>query len=47
MLRLNKRISSALRFFLELLGMGIIYLFILTLTDGSFDIIRTFLVLLN
>jgi hypothetical protein len=47
MLKLRKRMLSAICFFLELLGIGMIYIFILTLTDGSLERIRMFLTLLN
>jgi hypothetical protein len=47
MLIFRKRILSALCFFMELMGLGIIYLFILTLTNGSLEWMRTFLALLS
>jgi len=47
MLKFQKRIFSALHFFLELMGLGAIYLFILTLTNGSLEWVRKFLDLLS
>ena len=47
MLIFRKRILSALCFFMELMGLGVIYLFILTLTNGSLEWMRTFLGLLS
>ena len=43
MLIFRKRIMSALWFFLELIGFGVIYFFILTLTNGSLEWVRKFL----
>ena len=47
MLIFRQKILNALWFFLELLGFGVIYLFILTLTNGSLEWVRTFLGLLK
>ena len=47
MLIFQKRILSVLYFSMELMGFGAIYLFILTLTDGSLEWVRTFLALLS
>jgi len=47
MLMFRQRLLSALCFFLELMGLGVIYIFILSLTNGSVEWIRTFLGLLN
>ena len=47
MLIFRQKILSALWFFLELLGIGVIYFSILTLTNGSLEWVRTFLGLLS
>jgi hypothetical protein len=47
MLIFRQRILSALCFFMELMRLGVIYLFILTLTNGSLEWVKTFLALLS
>jgi|GEM_PF-1282190 len=47
MLIFRQRILSALCFLMELMGLGVIYLFILTLTNGSLEWVKTFLALLS
>jgi len=47
MLMFRQRALSALWFFLELLGFGVIYFFILTITNGSLEWVRTFLSLVS
>jgi hypothetical protein len=47
MLIFRQRVLSGLCFFLELLGFGVIYFFILTLTNDSLERIQMFLALLS
>jgi hypothetical protein len=47
MLKFREKILSALCFFMELMGLGVIYLFILTLTNGSLEWVQTFLALFS
>jgi hypothetical protein len=47
MLIFRKKLWRALCFLMELMGLGVIYLFILTLTNGSLEWVQTFLALLS